>query len=352
MRILALDRDQRRVRHLGESAAWNFQQGSMLQWLAGAAEPTVVFNDFAGDDLVTRLVNLEGHEVHRLPLPVQALHGESGAAASINYNALLTNRIDYAYSRPARNQDRPAAKDGLFLLDVASGAVSLRLPLPWFLEQAPRPDMASARHWLNHAMFSPSGRHLVVMHRWGTDRWRRSRLYSVPTAGGEPTLLLDRDMVSHYHWLDDRRIVAYCRADQGDAYYVLDAETAAAIRIDNAPLQALGDGHPAVARGRGLVVTDTYPDRRGVQALVVFDPVAAGGTLLEVARLAHSPAYHGHERCDLHPRWHPDRGQIAVDSVLDGRRRCWILDADEALERTFAPGARKAETAEGTETDA
>ena len=47
----------------------------------------------------------------------------------------------------------------------------------------------------------------------------------------------------------------------------------AAIRIDNAPLQALGDGHPAVARGRGLVVTDTYPDRRGVQSLVVFDPL-------------------------------------------------------------------------------
>jgi len=201
--------------------------------------------------------------------------------------------------------------------------------------------MKGANHWLNHAMFSPSGQKLIIMHRWGIDRWRRSRLYCVGMNHETPVLLLDDEMISHYHWLDERRIIAYCRAGSGDGYYVIDAENRQSVLVDSPELQSLGDGHPAVTTNNSLVVTDTYPDRRGVQALSVFSPDTPSIPPLTVARVAHSPAYHGHQRCDLHPRWHPTEAIISIDSVLDGRRRCWVLDCRDMLSSVVSHTANK-----------
>ncbi|MDY0109223.1 MAG: hypothetical protein RBT60_04750 [Candidatus Krumholzibacteria bacterium] len=331
--IVALDGAESRTIVVGGTTAWNFQQGAMLQWLHTASEPLVVFNDFQDADLVARIARLDGAELQRLPRPVQALHAPSGVAASINVNALLDNRVDYAYTRRARNLELTVDRDGLVLMDLATGESTLRTSLAWFIGNRPRADMEGTRHWLNHAMFSPSGRDIVLMHRWGDSRRRLSRLYRVPIATGEPSLLLDHGMVSHYHWLDDQRLIVYAQADTGIGYHVIDTNTARSRPIRDLGLEPLGDGHPTVSAASGLVAIDTYPDRRGVQSLHVFDPDDAAGALRSIVRVAHPPAFHGLARCDLHPRWHPREPLIAIDSVLSGRRRCWIIECGNL----FAP---------------
>jgi hypothetical protein len=328
-RILALDSLDNRVVNLGKSTAWNFQQGSMLQWGNASGQQVALFNDFEGDDLITRIVDCEGKEISRLPLPVQAYHPDTGKIISINYNLLLDNRVDYAYNALAKNQNVSPRHDGLFLMDLEKKNPELRIPLEWFSKHQPRADMASSNHWLNHAMFSPSGRKLLIMHRWGTGHRRTSRLYCVPVDKGEPTLLLDMDMVSHYSWLDDNRIITYCRSNNGDAYYVVDVETTEAVQVMNPEVMLLGDGHPSISAVTNLVISDTYPDRQGTQQLHAFDPDQIEKPLMPILRVAHSPAFHGDQRCDLHPRWHPTESMIAFDSVLSGKRRCWIVDCGE-----------------------
>ena len=91
-------------------------------------------------------------------------------------------------------------------------------------------------------------------------------------------------MVSHYHWLDDRRIVAYCRADRGDAYYVLDAETAAEIakiftEVIIAPgLEPAARDILAEKKNLRMLVTDGLPDPAAPGMLA---KTIAGGLLLQ-----------------------------------------------------------------------
>lgn len=326
--IVMLDARAHAAVSLARTHAWNVQQGSMTQWLSHGGEELVVFNDFEGDDLIARIVDPAGRERSRLPMPVQALHPASGRIVSLNYNRLFDHRVDYAYARKAANQALPVDRDGLFLMGPGGGTPRLRVGLDWFLAERPRPCMAGADHWLNHAMFSPSGRDFIVMHRWGRSAWRKSRLYRVPVDDGDPTLLLDEDMISHYHWMDDRHVVAYCRCDGRDGYFVIDAFAGRTRAVPDAQLQEFGDGHPAVDPADGRAVTDTYPGRRGVQTLSVFRPDSGGVATL--GAFAHSPRYHGPDRCDLHPRWRPDGGAVSFDSVLDGRRRSWILELGDS----------------------
>ncbi len=270
--IICLDRMEHRLVQLAETSAWNFQQGAMLQWACRDGNPVIVFNDFEGDSLVGRVVDLHGQKLETLPLPIQAIHPGTGQVISLNCNRLLDNRPDYAYVRRASNFAADDDHDGVFALSLSSPTPRLLVPLAWFRAHRPRGDMAGARHWLNHAMFSPSGEHLLVMHRWGLGGRRLSRLYTIELSTGHPTLLLDQDMISHYHWLDDASVIAYCRSDAGDRYYRLDVRTRAAAPVQLAGLQHLGDGHPAVSSATGLVATDTYPNRRGVQCLSLFAP--------------------------------------------------------------------------------
>ena len=77
-------------------------------------------------------------------------------------------------------------------------------------------------------------------------------------------MLSDSNLVSHYHWLNSEELVVYLDdSDFGECYIVLNIKTGDKKPISN--LSKYGDGHPSGVNM--YMVTDTYPNRSGIQSL-------------------------------------------------------------------------------------
>lgn len=311
---------------IGETAAWNFQQGAMAQWILRDGSECVIFNDAVDRKLACRIVATDGTE-RRHPWPIQALHPGGGEALSLNYRRLARVRPEYGYDVAADNfsPDQPLGHDGLWRVDLASGDAALVVSLADLAAMQPRADMAGADHKINHAVYSPAGTRFVFMHRWVGKSGKFSRLYLANADGSGLRPLLDHRMVSHYAWRDELSLLVWARTpDKGDRYYILDVTTGARETCCAGALDRFGDGHPSYSPDRRWIVTDSYPDRGRMRHLLLCRPDA--GLVVEAGAF-HSPwRYDGADRCDLHPRWSRDGSRISIDSSHEGVRWSYVVD--------------------------
>ncbi|MGH8129988.1 MAG: TolB family protein [Steroidobacteraceae bacterium] len=325
------DRRGESLRTLGESRAWNFQQGCMAQWLYLDGVESVAFNDAVDRRLACRIVTLTGRE-RILEWPIQALHPRGTEALSLNYRRLARIRPEYGYDVAVDNfaPDQPVERDGIWRVDLRSGDSKLIVSLQQLVETAPRADMADADHKVNHAVYSPSGGRFVFMHRWLGSRGKYSRLYCASSNGTGLRILLDHRMVSHYAWRDENTLLVWARAaDGGDGYYLLDASTGAGEALYAGTLDRYGDGHPSFSPDGRWIVTDTYPDRGRMRRLLLCR--FSTGQVIEVGAF-HSPwRYDGPVRCDLHPRWSAHGPWISIDSAHEGFRGTYVVDVSRLL---------------------
>ena len=209
-------------RCIGESAAWNHQQGSMTQWLA---DENIAYNDIQDAELGTQLVNVKTGEKQFIPWPIQAVHPSETEALSLNYKRLHEQRPEYGYNPQVSNfsSDMSLGEDGLWRVNLETGESELILSLSQLRNYRPRTEMENARHRVNHAMFSPGGTRVVFMHRWTGSEGKFSRLYVTKRNGDELRLLMDDRMVSHYSWRDENHLVVWGRTEEfGDHYYLID----------------------------------------------------------------------------------------------------------------------------------
>jgi hypothetical protein len=309
---------------LANSHAWNLQQGSMTQWLAG--QDRVIFNDVVKDQLVSRIVGTDGHEQAVVPMPIQTLHPAGNEAITLNYKRLWEIRPEYGYRAEVRNfsTEQPLDQDGLWKVDLGSGQNRLMVSIAQLLAHQPRPDMNPARTKLNHAIASPNGDRVVFMHHWFNGPRKTSRLYSMDWNGDHLRMILDSEAVSHYHWQDEEHILLFGNTpEHREAYFILNVVDGSFRLIGDPALNIYGDGHPTYAPDRTLILTDCYPDRRYYQHLLLFSE--ADNKLQEIGQFLHPPCYFLGTRCDLHPRWSPGGRMISFDSVWTGRRKSYIV---------------------------
>lgn len=321
--VLVLDASSHDCRTVARSSAWNYQQGSLTQWIRWQGVDAVALNDITGGQLVTRIVSTDGNELAKLERPIQCSTRDGDIVASISLARLSVYRPEYGYSRLRPGPLPSLEHDGLFLLSAGTGTWSLRVSLDQLVSHQPLTEFATSAHWLNHVAFAPGGSRLVFLHRWGDRRRQRSRLYLLDLDSAEPRLLLDGGLVSHYCWLDDRVLLCYCESSAGYRYHLINTCDLTVKPVETPTIAALSDGHPSFCPNTGQIVTDTYPNRYGQQQLLVFHRNLAAATT--AATVTHPPKFRGAARCDLHPRWHQDGRAVSFDSVMNGRRRSWIL---------------------------
>jgi hypothetical protein len=328
--IVALDQKEAAFFKLGSSRAWNWQQGSMTQWVPGR-DDIIIHNCIRNGELGCRLVELPGGgEAGFLGMPIQTLHPNQPQALSLNYRRLMRLRPDYGYRTDVDNfqPGMHLSDDGIWLLNLESGESRLVFSLAELAER-PGPGMVNADHKVNHAIYSRSGTRFVFMHRWLGPQGKFSRLYSARSDGSDLTLLMESRLVSHYHWRDEDTLVVYGRAGEANHYYLVNAADGDLAPLAPEKLDGFGDGHCSFSPDGRWIVSDTYPDKSRVQTLFLFKPDT--GDLEIIGGFLAPPAFNGPERCDLHPRFSPDGRWVSIDSSHTGHRGSYFLYIGDVL---------------------
>lgn len=317
---------------LDKTAAWSWQQGTMLQWVGAAATTEVIYNAVADKQNVAVIRDVRTGKTRTLPRPVYALSADGKKAVTLDFARLHRLRPGYGYATvPETLADDPAPeKLGVWLMDTATGKSDLVVSLKQLAGHRPDARFDGAEHWVNHLQFNPSATRFVFLHRWKkpADKSWQTRLYTAKPDGIDLRLHLDDGMTSHFDWRDDGTLLAWARTKKdGDQFYLIPV-------ADGPPKVVYADvcdrdGHCSYSPDRKWVLNDTYPDKESNRQLMLLN--VATGRRHDLNKFASPAKLAGPFRCDLHPRWNRDGTRVCIDSAHEPTRQVYVLDVREIV---------------------
>ena len=316
---------------IARTRAWNWQQGSMIHWLDPTAEAAFVHNDTRDGRLVSVVRTLGGVEARELPAPVYAVSKDGSQAVTLNFARVHRTRPGYGYaSVPDPSEGDPCPdNDGIWHMDMATGAASLIVTLAQVAAIAPKPTMDGAEHWFNHLLFNANGSRFVFLHRWKlpSGGWE-TRLFTASPDGSDICLLADHEIVSHFDWMGSDHVLAWARHhDVGDRFFLYgDLSDERAVVGDGILTR---DGHCSYSPDRRWILNDAYPNRDNHRTLMLYRP--EDDTRVDIGEFYTMPEATGEIRCDLHPRWNRDGTQVCFDSTHEGERQVYTLDVADIV---------------------
>lgn len=331
---------------IGQSNAWGWQQGCMLQWI-GAGGRQVFWNDRQGDSFVSRIYSLDDKSIRTLPKPIYTLSPDGSFGLSVDFRRIDNLRPGYGYDGLADpNVDQRAPADsGVWRVDMQTGESKLILSLA-DVAALPWPDgniHSTAWHYFNHLLINPSGTRFTVLHRYrpGFDPQTLkysggfvTRMLTANVDGSDRYVLDPSGFTSHFIWKNDRELTMWTKpaGQPKSAFYdfVDQSRRVTAVGQNKMPT----NGHNTYLGGDygDWILNDTYPDRTTSRQSVYLYHVASGRRF----DLGHFPsphAYRGEWRCDTHPRSSDDGTLVAIDSPHDNGRQVYLLDIKDLLQK-------------------
>lgn len=371
--ICIIDLESNALTVVGQTHAFNFQQGASLQWLGPDHRSRIIYNDYRDGHYVSVIRDILSEIETVLPVPVYSVDGQGRYAVCVNYDRFFWCRPGYNYAcggDPAFNC-HVHPQDGITLLDLETGEHRLIIRTCEMMGLRPVSTMNHGDNYLEHLLFSPSGNRFFFMHRWRTaDGDCYTRAYTAMRDGSDVRLLSDSGDVSHYAWQDDETVMVFgseraginClrnfqwivkyvlrpfrplfkllvrpnssleRAVLPYHYHLIDALSGRRRPVGRGELTT--DGHPSFHPHKPrLFVSDTYPDNDSKRRLYLYDmenerqtPIGRFNSLYDA----------GGYRCDLHPRWDKSGTRICIDSTHTGTRQMHVFDVSPCLERQIS----------------
>lgn len=360
------DLDDESFHTLGTTQAFNWQQGSMLQWLPPDYDQRVIYNDREDDGFRSVIVDTETGEETVLSSPIYAIHPSGEFALTVNFERMVFCRSGYSYRGvESEKWDVPLHEDdGIFRVDLDSGETSRILGTREVCEFDWKPEFEERDNWLEHVMWNPSGTRIAFFHRWSDgDGGFTTRLYTADPDGSNLFEFPDTGLYSHMDWRDDERFTVWGIKPSGyqeterfvrdnvflstvaKPVYRFLKDRLVGSRMDEVlpercfidfrdqsqefetlPSEVLThDGHNTWRGDDRWMLTDTYPLEGDNQHLLLYDD--QDETAHELGTF-YSTAAHSAYKCDLHPRWDRDEERIVVDSAHKDRRQMVVIQQD------------------------
>ncbi len=321
-------KDNDRWIELGESRAWNWQQGSMLQWLPGS-KSQVIWNDRQDGRFVCHILDVHTRKRRTLPNPIYSVSPDGRWAVAPDFRRLNDCRPGYGYAGLPDPNKNVAVPDnvGIWRMDMRSGKQELMFSIADAVKVPnPHEEMTNAKHWFNHLLFNTDGSRLIFLHRWRAARHGRSfatRMFTIGRDGKAPYILDPYGKTSHFIWRDRDHVLAWAwHPSQKDKFYLYRDRTDQVEAIG--PDVMTVNGHCSYLPGNRWILNDTYPDKQRNQNVYLYDPAANRRIWL-----GHFPSpaqYTGEWRCDTHPRFSPDGKMVCIDSPHAGGRQMYLID--------------------------
>lgn len=302
---------------VGSTLAWNWQMGSRLRWFEDGK--SILFNDYDGEDFISRIVDLNGNEIRRYSFPIYDFDNKTQMAYYTDFTILHHLREGYGYSNKKINfkEYYTNSLNGVFVADMKSGQKKGCLITIDDLKKIKSDDsMDNAYHYINHITVNPYNGDIMFFHLWTNDikTWKARMIFMSP--GGQILQIIDNfDRPSHYAWKDNEHMLVSVMVGARTEYRLYNY-----VNYEEKLEEGIKtDGHPVYINSR-YFLTDTYPNRCAMQSIYVCDSKL--NTYKNVFSIYHSPKKVGVDRCDLHPRYKDNL--INIDTV-QGKYRCQYM---------------------------
>lgn len=323
-------------RELGETFAWNWQQGCMLQWVPGSATE-VAWNDRRDGRFVTCLLDVKTGSKRTLPHPFYCLSPDGRWAYTPDFRRLNDTRPGYGYGGiPDPNVSVLAPEDvGIWRMDMQTGdrrliislADAARVPFTG------KPDAAfdgGSKHWFNHLLCNTDGSRLFFLHRWRTPGREgfKTRAFTINPDGGDLFLLDPHGETSHFVWRDPNHVFAWAwHPSHGNRFYLYEDKTDHVEVIGKDVMTQNGHNTYVPGTRNEWVLNDTYPDARGFQHPYLYH--IPTDRRVPLGDFLSPPDYRGEWRCDNHPCASRDGKKVVFDSPHQGGRQVYLVDIGE-----------------------
>jgi hypothetical protein len=321
-------KDRDRWTTLGESRAWCWQQGCMLQWRP-ASKNEIMWNDRQAGRFVSYILDVRTGKKRTLPHPFYAVSPDGRTAVAPDFRRVNTMRPGYGYAGlPDPHSDDPAPKDsGIFRLNLKTGSQDMIISIADVVRiPNPHAKFTDAKHYFNHLLFNTDGSRFIFLHRWRAKGQRGfgTRMLTAKPDGTDIHVVDDYGRTSHFIWRDAHHILAWARhPSHGNAFYLYEDGTDKVEVVGKDVMT--GNGHCSYLPGSAWILNDTYPDKERKQHVYLYN--TATGKKVPLGRFYSPPQYKGEWRCDTHPRFSPDGRSIVVDSPHAGNgRQMYLID--------------------------
>lgn len=307
---------------IASTSAWNWQMGARLQWYKD--DESIVFNDFDGNDFISKIVNLKGEVLKTFKFPIFDLDKSNGYAYFTDFTILHHLRRGYGYGN--KNVDfesyYDSANNGLFRANLNTGKVEQIISIKDIIRILPKETMSFKYHYINHITVNKQNGDVMFFHLCTNKSSWYARMFFFDMNGKIINVIDDFDRVSHYDWYDESHILVTLIIDGKTQYRLYNYHTK-----ESRIVQGIStDGYPTVINN-DIFITDTYANHYGMQSVYVGS--LKNYKYKNIFSIYHSPRKVGEHRCDLHPRIQGNL--INIDSVAEKHRSQYIISTGDDL---------------------
>ena len=325
-------------RQIGESHAWGWQQGCMLQWIPGSSDQ-VIWNDIIDGKFISKLHNISSGKERILPLPVYTLSPDGTYALSADFNRIQNMRPGYGYAGvpdPYASEQAPE-EIGIYKLDLQTLNHELIIALAE-VSKIPHLGTSVANNWhyFNHFLASPDSERFIFLHRWRAamlDPVTKkgpgfvTRMFTADKNGKDLYMLDPSGFTSHFIWRDPEHICAWTKpVGQKEAFYLFRDKTTAFEIVGDNVMKVNGHNTYVPHTNQEWILNDTYPSNGGrLQTLYLYH--VPTGQRVVLGNFFEPENFSGEWRCDLHPRCNQDGTKVFFDSTHEGGlRQMYMID--------------------------
>lgn len=327
LKLGVIDLETNEFSQFAETTAWNFQQGTLLQW-HGKKENTVFYNIRRDNEYYTVEHNLTSGEKSYFPA-VACLSQDGSKGLKINFNRIYDFRPGYGYAglKDKFYDVNTPEDDGVFLVDTKTGEEKQIIDYERLKKLFPIEGMENAKFVINHITFNPSGTRFLILLRNFPLEGSGYKSTSLITSDleGNVCLLIKDQYISHYYWKNDTQILAHCRPDKEAGLFLIDDITGDYVQYEGKYLDG-GDNdiHCIYSPDRRYIIGDGYPDADQCRNLYIYDTVT--GKEARIFRVYSMAVDIVDMRCDLHARFNEDGTKVSFDSTHEGKRCVYEFD--------------------------